>query len=74
MNPFTAAVAGGALTVGNHNPRRSRRPLTGENAQPGIRGREHENLGDKQRESKMDDQDEARQQQNDKRDRECIIL
>ena len=74
MNPFTAAVAGGALTVGNNNPRPTRRLSTGQNAQSESREGEHKKLEDKQHRSKMQDQNEAGQQPHDKQERECIIL
>ena len=73
MNPFTAAVAGGALTVGNKNPRPTRSSLTGQTAQSESRG-ENEKLENKQHRSKMQDQNEAGQQPHDKQERECIIL
>ena len=69
MNPFTAAVAGGALTVGNKRPRRS----TGQNGQHRNRGGENDKNEDHQHQCKM--QDETVEQKSEKRDvRDCTIL
>ena len=67
MNPFTAAVAGGALTLGNKKPRRP----TARKGQ--SRDRENEKNEDQKHQS--DIQDETVGRESEKRDvRDCVIL
>ena len=69
MNPFTAAVAGGALTVGNKKPKRS----TGQRGQ--HRNCEGENEKNEDHQHQCETQDEKVGQKSEKRDvRDCAIL
>jgi hypothetical protein len=69
MNPFTAAVAGGALTLGNKKPRRP----TARKGQ--CQGRDRENGKNEDQKHQSDIQDETAGRENEKRDvRDCVIL
>ena len=70
MNPFTAAVAGGALTVGNRTPRRS---TEGESRNGHCEGAITETMEQKSDCNKKS-VDNGKEAKDEKHERECTIL
>ncbi len=68
MNPFTAAVAGGAFTVGNKKPGRS----TAQKGECGSHGKESDDNEEKRH--RHETQDGTGREKTDKRDKDCVVL